>query len=659
MLLVNKVPGIQERYHQYRDHLRGVGRIKAWMYLLSLNVQYYVLHQKYLTEPTFLYVDKKKKLNSGGSESSLSYRENPIEFAQYLAEHDVISFDVFDTLILRCFSKPTDLFFEVGEKLEYPDFEHIRREIEGVARERKYKKFGHREVNFEDIWEVMEQETGIPADNGMKTEWETEKKYCFANPYFLKVIEELKKYDKKLIITSDMYLHENQIRELLVNAGYPEFDAYFVSCEYGTSKSEGTLYKIVKEKVGLGFRYVHVGDNEYSDQKKAKEKGFSICPYQNVNTVGNRYRCEDMSVLTGSMYRGIVNSHLHNGLNQYSMTYEFGFVYGGLFVLGYCQFIHDYVKTHQVDKILFLARDGDILNQVYQQLYPQEAELCNYVYWSRLAATKMSAGYFKYDYFRRFLYHKVNQNYTLQEIFRSMELEDMLEEYLSVKKDNCNEKTLLTLKEADAVKEFLMEHWEAVLEHYNTQLEIGKSYYGKVLDGCHNVVAVDVGWAGSGAVSLDYIVNHIWKMECEVVGLLAGTNSIYNAEPYYSESQIQSGKLVSYLFSQKNNRDVWKIHNPGKGHNVIIELLLASEQLSFRGFSRNAKGFEFSRKTEEINSKEVQRGIRDFVKLFCKYFGQEKCISGRDAMAPILLLYENEAWIKNVIDETKMTMNLE
>ena len=38
----------------------------------------------------------------------------------------------------------------------------------------------------------------------------------------------------------------------------------------------------------------------------------------------------------------------------------------------------------------------------------------------------MAAEYFKYDYFRRFLYHKVNQEYTLEEIMKSMELDDML-----------------------------------------------------------------------------------------------------------------------------------------------------------------------------------------------------------------------------------------
>ena len=42
----------------------------------------------------------------------------------------------------------------------------------------------------------------------------------------------------------------------------------------------------------------------------------------------------------------------------------------------------------------------------------------------------MTARYFKYDYFRRFLFHKVNQNYSLDDIFDTMELGDLLEGFL-------------------------------------------------------------------------------------------------------------------------------------------------------------------------------------------------------------------------------------
>lgn len=657
--LVNKVPGIQERYHKYRDHLQGAQRAKAWGYLISLNLQYYLFHNKSLEEPVWLHTDEKKQLCKTGCESALSLRENPVDAAERLSQYDIISFDVFDTLIFRCFDKPTAVFYMVGQELGYLDFERIRREIEWKTREKKYEQFGHYEVTFEEIWEFMEEETGIPAHVGQTAEWQAELKYCFANPYWKEVIRELRSRNKKVVITSDMYLREAQIRELLRNVGYPEFDAYFVSCEYRKSKSDGSLFDEVRKTFGSDLKYIHIGDNLHSDQKKAGERGFQTELYRNVNTFGRQFRSEDMSAITGSLYRGIINAHLHNGVKSYPAAYEFGFVYGGLFVLGYCRFIHQYVQIHDIDKILFLARDGDILNQVYQRLYPEEERACEYVYWSRLAATKMAARYFKYDYFRRFLYHKVNQDYTLQQIFASMELDDMLPEYLELQgHTDSNEK--LTLAEAKEVQQYLQQNWDTVLSHYDEQLQCGKQYYEKILHGCHRAVAVDVGWAGSGAVALDYIANQLWGLDCEIIGLLAGTNSAYNAEPESSEPQLNNGKLENYLFSQNINRDVWKYHNPAKGHNIIVEMLLSSQQKSFRRFTSHGDGFEFAGSTEEVDSKQVQKGILDFVEKAMPYFEENRIkISGRDAMAPILLLYHNEEWVRYVIDEKKVSMNLE
>lgn len=74
-----------------------------------------------------------------------------------------------------------------------------------------------------------------------------------------------------------------------------------------------------------------------------------------------------------------------------------------------------------------------------------------------------------------------------------------------------------------------------MLPHYDEQLVAGKLYYEKVLRGCKRVAVVDVGWAGSGTVALDYIANNIWELDCEVIGLLAGTNTVHNAEPNISE----------------------------------------------------------------------------------------------------------------------------
>lgn len=645
--LVNRVPEIQRRYHRLRQQKKGTfGRIYAWIALLWMNFISIFCHARF--DEAFYYPDKKKKLPKDVSESSLSFRETPEELANRLMQHDVISFDVFDTLILRPFSAPTDLFFMVGDKLGYPDFERIRRKMEEAARRKAKAQTGSYEVTLAQIYDELERQAGIPKDRGMQAEIETELQYCFANPYMLEVFRYLKDCGRKIICTSDMYLPETVIRQMVEKCGYEGICDYFISNERGAAKGDGSLFQKVKETCGKEKSYIHVGDNYASDVEWAAKSGFETVFYQNVNVAGVSYRAEDMSAITGSIYRGIVNAHIHNGLKNYSKEYELGYIYGGLFVLGYCQWIHEYVQRHGVNKLLFLSRDGDIINQAYSVLYPDQSGegKTEYVYWSRLAATKMAAGYYKYDYFRRFIEHKMNQNYTLANVFESMEIGDMLEsacQAIGLTKD-----AVLTEYNADAVKNYLQEHWEAVLEHYEEQLAAGKLYYEQVLQGCKRVAAVDVGWAGSGAMALNYIVNDIWNIDCEVVGLLAGTNTIHDVTANMSEAQLYSGKLASYIYSQEHNRDIWRWHDAAKGHNVGIELMCSSANGSLKGFylesTEGVQSYRVALKEPDVNvevSKDIQKGVLDFVRQAKSFDLAEHPISGNDAYQVLRIFLDN------------------
>ena len=81
-----------------------------------------------------------------------------------LSEYDIISFDIFDTLIFRPFSEPTDLFYFIGERLGYLDFKRIRTEMEFKARQAAYKREKTYEICLRDIWELLNDEAGISAD---------------------------------------------------------------------------------------------------------------------------------------------------------------------------------------------------------------------------------------------------------------------------------------------------------------------------------------------------------------------------------------------------------------------------------------------------------------------------------------------------------------
>ncbi|HJA93973.1 MAG TPA: HAD-IA family hydrolase [Candidatus Eisenbergiella merdipullorum] len=642
-MLVNRVPEIRKKYHNVRDgKTTALQRLYAWMFLIALNAAW-LCGWRGQKGPEDQDERTAKNLLREGNESSLSLREPPEVFAKQLYAYDLVSFDVFDTLLFRPFSSPEDLFYLVGQKLDYLDFRRIRVDAETKARQEHQKRDGNSETTLSEIYKILERDAGIPCEEGMRAELKTEEELCFANPYMLQVFQLLKEAGKRVIALSDMYLPEKAVLRMLEKCGFAGLDACLVSCEYGLSKSEGGLYRKAENLIGAAKNCVHVGDDQISDVKNAVLAGWKAVSYKNVNRTGARFRSTEMSAVAGSIYRGLVNAHIHNGLRGYSRDYEYGFIYGGIFVLGYCQFIHEYTSRHPVDRILFLARDGDILKKVYDQMYPEEAEggrTC-YVLWSRLAAAKITARYYKYDYFRRFLFHKVNQGYTLEQIFRTMELTDMLDDMEARTDGKLHRNAELTDRNAQMVKEYLNGRWISVVSHYDSQMEKGKEYFETILKDCKTAAAVDIGWAGSGAMALDVAVNRFWKLGCRITGLIAGTNSANSAEPDMSEAQLAQGKLVSYLFSQGDNRDLWKRHNAAKGDNVMMENLLSSPFAGFRGFTDDGcmEAITEMAGKEADRAREIQKGILDYCRMYLEqpvsgYVGN---ISGRDAAAPSYL----------------------
>ena len=91
--LVNRVPGIKERYHTYRDSRTGIQRLSAWGYLLDLNFRYYILKQTKLNTSTDLEHDRNIKLPDD-PESVKCQSCSPEELAEKLKNADIISFDV-------------------------------------------------------------------------------------------------------------------------------------------------------------------------------------------------------------------------------------------------------------------------------------------------------------------------------------------------------------------------------------------------------------------------------------------------------------------------------------------------------------------------------------------------------------------------------------
>ena len=484
---------------------------------------------------------------------------------------DVVSFDIFDTLLLRPFDDPKTVFYLVGEKLHCPSFTRYRVLAEKQARQEAMEKNGVNEVTLCDIYQKMQRYVACDIRRAMELEEETELSLLRANPYMKQLYQTAVELGKTVIAVSDMYLSSYVIKKALHNAGYTQISRIFISQECGFSKRSGKLFPYVKEQLGNDKRYFHIGDNYTSDFLRSQEAGFEANYYPNGNRLGNPHRCMDLTALIGSAYRGIVNNRLCCGAFRENQYFEYGYVYAGFYVLGYCVWIHERVRAKGIEKLLFLSRDGDILQKVYQKLYPQEKT--EYVYWSRAAATRLTAGYFRNEFFLRYIKYKISRKITMKQMLAAMELPQMQPVLAEA---GFQEQTLLTKENYEEIVTVFLDNWKIVEQAYSGSYQAAKLYYQEKLDGVRSAAAVDVGWAASGVSALKVLVEDLWNFDCKIYGFVSGANYLHDQN--IIEAPLTSGDIESYMFSPQKNRELKRQHRVGQLYSVFIEMMLASPQ---------------------------------------------------------------------------------
>ncbi|PRE16403.1 hypothetical protein C6P78_13530 [Burkholderia multivorans] len=335
-------------------------------------------------------------------------KECSFEDAKRLIEGaNVVSFDVFDTLIHRIVARPADVFDLVAAKLRHHDDAAFASELidsfpvnrfmaEIQAREKKYGLSNSYEVTYEEIYAELAVQLGGDGrliDRFKAAELEVERDVVRCNPIMLQLVQYARALGKPVVLCSDMYLPSDAIRELLASCGYPELQLV-VSCEAGASKHEGTLFSFAAEKVGqTTCGMVHFGDNLHADVNMAQLAGVKGVHFDYLQRIEMDFLRDtgfpaDAIPRTSSLILGGTRTALMEAMNkQKDPWYDVGLqVFGPLF-LGYFIWMMHQLKLDRVEKILFLARDGYFFYQLYRQYAEQMgvAVPSEYVYVSRAA----------------------------------------------------------------------------------------------------------------------------------------------------------------------------------------------------------------------------------------------------------------------------------
>ncbi len=396
-------------------------------------------------------------------------------------KYEYISFDIFDTLIKRNVQTPTDIF-EIIEKRygnNLVNFKNKRINAENKAR----KKSKYEEVTLKEIYDELDYSQKIKEEL-YKLELQVEKDFCVTNKEILKIYNKCVKANKKIFLTSDMYLPRKTVEEILKKNGYQNYQKIYLSNEKRLTKHTGNLFKcLIKEQNINKSKLVHIGDSlkgDFLSPKKLNIKA-GLIP-RNVNNC--IFTSKKNKTLEYGILSSFINNNIDNSLDYYS---KFGYEILGPILYSFTSFIHENIKNNQIDKIYFLARDAKIIMDVYTDRFKNDLPLY-YINASRKSMIMSSIEELN-DY--EDIYTKAkslfNSTTTVKNMFQVFRMNNVKTPY---ENKYLNELTEQQKKELFYI---IKEPLTTICKKQNQYLK----QYLKQNDFNGNIAIVDIGWNGT------------------------------------------------------------------------------------------------------------------------------------------------------------------
>lgn len=289
---------------------------------------------------------------------------------------DVISFDIFDTLLKRNIRYPKDVFTwiesEIGES--YPDFAHQRMKAEEKARQNT-----QREISIVDIYKRYDGLTEAQRKELISLEMQTESELLTLNIELKEVYHYCQKHGKKIVLISDMYLPKYFLERILRREGIEGYSKLFLSCEMSMTKVSGKLFQYALDDLGIDSgNMLHIGDSWISDYKIPKKLGIRAI---HIPTHRNRSSYTlDRKRIELNILNEFINNHIDEENDNY---YRFGYEKFGMLLWGYSKWLDRKLKEEGITKVYFFSRDGLIMKKAFDVLYSQKGVSAYYLEVSR------------------------------------------------------------------------------------------------------------------------------------------------------------------------------------------------------------------------------------------------------------------------------------
>lgn len=297
---------------------------------------------------------------------------------------DLITIDVFDTLVTRPFLTPQGarlyLSFHLEKRFGVPDFYHLREQAEGRAR-----AMLARDPTIEEIYANFPGSCPIAPLRLLELELAMERRMLSPRERVVGAARSLKA--KRLVALSDMYLPTSQLLSVLPVSVTSLTREWWISCQTGKRKDELTTWADIAARESVApSRWLHIGDNEHADVQMPQLGGL-LTPVHVLRGSALldvvpglrplRHREGSQAPWSEQLWRGLVANRFQAMGDQHPSNvapvptldaFTTGYTVLGPLVLDYLVWVSRIAIERSIGSILFLSREGFLLKQAWDLL---------------------------------------------------------------------------------------------------------------------------------------------------------------------------------------------------------------------------------------------------------------------------------------------------
>lgn len=566
--------------------------------------------------------DDSYTVNIGGRNlwQYLGHNESEV---QWILDHgEIVSFDIFDTLLMRYLAAPylvNELIKLKVEELLDKDFDFPKFRLQ--AEENARKKLS-RDVTLDDIYKSFSELTNLDAETCEKIrelEVSTEVELTLPREKVVDWFREILSLNREIWLISDMYLQTPDIKKLLEKCGIEGYEKIMLSCETGKRKDTAEVWNYLVDAGFTHGKLVHIGDNEMSDIQFPSDRIifayhvmsainlFSQTPFGRnlLNKLGRK-----MSLYAGMMLGMILAKKFQSPFQLKTLAgnggkliiknfHDLGYWFYGVPLLTFMLWLIKKSDEDEIERLLFLARDGYFLQPLYKfvtKFLNVEELPSNYFYSSRRAVTVASIR----DVEQANELVKLKFDGTTKKFFEvrfGLEIGD-------------DTKISLPEKDSEVIKNIIEKNSAKILSHAKEERHNYQKYIEKLDTTLENAGVVDMGYSGT----IQYYLQRLTGKEF---------TGYYFATSNKNRFGEFSKKFLRGCFTE--NDDYETTESAIYQYQLLFEAILTAPDAQLNHFDTEGNpifGEPEPGQNFIAEIREVHEGIKDFCRDVLEHFGK-------------------------------------